>query len=63
MGAPGSKVAGKRNNVGVGKCPDLTLIPLRADKEARHQRLGMRQQASLGYRGDQWLRTKRSVPG
>jgi len=34
--------------------PDLTLF-LYADKEARHQRLGMRQQASLGYRGDQWL--------
>ena len=34
--------------------PDLTLF-LYADKEARHERLGMRQQASLGYRGDQWL--------
>ena len=34
--------------------PDITLF-LYADKEARHQRLGMRQQASLGYRGDQWL--------
>lgn len=36
------------------RMPDMTLF-LYADKEARHQRLGMRQEASLGYRGDQWL--------
>jgi len=34
--------------------PDLTLF-LYADKEARHQRLGLRQQSAQGYRGDQWL--------
>jgi len=34
--------------------PDLTLF-IYADKEARHDRLGMRQEASIGYRGDQWI--------